>query len=238
MKSKKEDRGKLGIYAIRNKVNKKVYIGRSKSIGDRIHGHVTGLNAKSRKTHNTHFITDWHEYGRENFEYFILELIPEENNSKDYLNEREVFWMGIFRSTNLNFGYNLRKDSKDGMQTHEFTRKLMSEKLKIRNSDPKVREQVGKMFKEFWANNPDKLEGMLQKISKLTTHYYIDQYTKTDEFVARWETVRELLKANPTYKRHNIYSCCNGAKPSMYGFKWYKVLKDGMIQPKRNRKDG
>ena len=65
---------------------------------------------------------------------------------------------------------------------------------------------------------------MLDKVSKQNTKYHIIQTTKNGEFVKKWETVRDILKENPTYKRHNIYAVCSGEKKSMYGFKWTKVL--------------
>ena len=33
------------------------------------------------------------------------------------------------------------------------------------------------------------------------------------------------------YKTHNIYSVCSGVKPTMYGYKWVKILKDDIVQP-------
>jgi hypothetical protein len=40
---------------------------------------------------------------------------------------------------------------------------------------------------------------MAEKVSKATTVYYIDQYTKDGEFVRRWDSVNEITKTNPSY---------------------------------------
>ena len=45
-----------------------------------------------------------------------------------------------------------------------------------------------------------------------------------------WPSVHEILKEHPEWKRHNIYAVCSGEKPSIYGYKWKKVLKDEIVQ--------
>ena len=42
--------------------------------------------------------------------------------------------------------------------------------------------------------------------------------------IKKWETITDILKENPTYKKHNIYAVCSGEKPSMYGYIWEKRL--------------
>lgn len=72
---------------------------------------------------------------------------------------------------------------------------------------------------------------MRKKVSKKRNQFKFYQYTKDDELVKVWDSVLDILNQNPTYKRHNIYAACSGEKPSMYGFKWVKVLNDEIVQP-------
>ena len=51
----KEDKKKSGIYVIKNKINNKVYVGKSVDIYLRIKAHVTGLNTKNLNE-NCHLI--------------------------------------------------------------------------------------------------------------------------------------------------------------------------------------
>jgi hypothetical protein len=37
--------------------------------------------------------------------------------------------------------------------------------------------------------------------------------------------IRIIIKANPNFKWQNIYSVCNGYKPTYMGFIWKKELK-------------
>nr|DAG88575.1 MAG TPA: intron associated endonuclease [Crassvirales sp.] len=55
MKVNKNDLNKCGIYCIRNIVNQKVYIGKSKNIYTRICTHISSLRRKT-KDENRHLI--------------------------------------------------------------------------------------------------------------------------------------------------------------------------------------
>ena len=61
----------IGIYCIRNKVNNKIYIGSSVDIDRRFRKHRTQLNTKVHS--NKHLIKAYHKYGKDNFEFIILE---------------------------------------------------------------------------------------------------------------------------------------------------------------------
>ena len=74
MKINKFDLNKSGIYCIRNIVNNKVYIGKSKNIYNRITQHIYLLRNKS-KDENRYLINAWHKYGEDKFEYFVLEYL-------------------------------------------------------------------------------------------------------------------------------------------------------------------
>lgn len=224
----REDLERIGIYCIRNKVNNKVYIGKSINIYKRIVMHVCKLNMRDIKHENQHFINAWHKYGRNNFEYFVLEHLELD---EELLKEREMFWMNIYESTNRDKGYNLRMDSSTNMIVNEETRKKLSIATTKRFSDPEVRKQSSITMKLMWDNNPELKKQVSKKNRENNSKYYIDQYDKQSNFIKRWNYVSDITDENPSYKRHNIYSVCSGAKPSMYGFVWKKVLKEDIVQP-------
>ena len=215
-------KGKTGIYCIRNTENNKVYIGKALNIYLRAKSHITNLNRKVKKQENDYFINAWHKYGADKFEYFVLEYTEKDDT---ILSDRELFWMKEYDSTNPLKGYNLRMDSGTRMIVHESTRKKYSDNMKARSSDPEYRKKIGKMFSDFWKNNPEIKKQMSINVAIATTKYFIIQYDKQMNFIRKWNYLSEITNEFPTYKRHNIYAVCSGEKPSIYGFVWRKELK-------------
>jgi hypothetical protein len=60
-----------GIYEIRNKINNHKYIGSSVNIKSRFNKHKNQL--KRNRHHNIYLQRAWNKYGKENFEFIILE---------------------------------------------------------------------------------------------------------------------------------------------------------------------
>lgn len=219
---RKRDNQKAGIYLIKNLINNKIYIGKAVNIYNRIAQHVRLLRRKSLDE-NIYLINSWFKYGEDNFQYIILEYLERDEN---LLKERELYWINYYNSTDRNIGYNLRIDTSTNCIVSQETRELQSRNRIQRYIDkPELKENIGKYFKEFWKNNPDKLKEMSEKVSKAITIYHIYQYDKkSKKFIKKWETITDILKENPTYKKHNIYAVCSGEKPSMYGYIWEKRL--------------
>lgn len=257
MQLHKEDKGKCGVYCIRCKVDGKVYVGASINIYNRIRQHVDCLRVKSKNS-NRHLIEAWHTYGEDNFEYEVLENL---GNQRELLREREYHWMIELKSTDRNFGYNLRMDSSEKMVVHDETRALLSESLegeKNPNYNHKwsddMKERMSEIKKQQYKDgvvsvnmegirkgitirnqhlidNPEMLQNMKDILKDKNTKYRIFQYDKnTKELVRIWDFVADIIRENPTYKRHNIYAVCSGEKKSMYGYIWVKVLKDDIVQ--------
>lgn len=93
-----EEQEALGIiYIITNKVNSKVYIGQTrKSLSERMRHHFSKYETctKLRKAIE--------QYGKDNFIYNVLELVPYSE-----LNDREAFY--IERYNSIENGYNIKK---------------------------------------------------------------------------------------------------------------------------------
>lgn len=75
------------FYYIKNIIDSKVYVGKSKNIYNRIQEHIYSLRHK-RKDENRHLINAWHKYGENAFEYFVLE---ETKLDEDLLKEHELY---------------------------------------------------------------------------------------------------------------------------------------------------
>lgn len=204
-----------GIYLIRNKVNNKIYIGKAKNIYERIRQHINLLNKKS-KDENIHLINSWHKYGRENFEYEVLEYC-----SIDLLEEKELLYIKQFNSLDRNIGYNMRLDTSTKCILPEETRKRMSESKKKLYADPNYDNM--KHSHTYWKDNPEAKKEMAKKVSEKTTKYKIEQYDKEMNLIKIWDSVKAITTEHPNFKWQQIYSVCNGYKKSIYGYVWKKV---------------
>jgi len=217
--NRKTDLKRCGIYCIKNKINNKVYIGKSKNIYERIRQHINMLNKKC-KNENRHLINSWHKYGRDSFEYFVIEDL-----TISKLKERELYWIQHYDSTDRKVGYNLRLDSETKCIVSEETRQKLSEAQKKRYESQEERNKVSEFFKKYWSN-PDNVEQMRQTLKKSKQKYNFIQKDKQGNFIKKWESVEKIVKSNPDFKWQNIYSVCNGYKnhiKDMYGEKELKI---------------
>ena len=107
-----------GIYLIRNLQNNKVYIGQSVNIERRFRDHK---NRTAYTDYETPLYKAFRKYGVENFSFEILEECLSEN-----LDEREIFYISKYKSTQKQFGYNLTNGGKGYSGTHseEHIRKV------------------------------------------------------------------------------------------------------------------
>lgn len=238
-----------GIYCIRNALNGKVYVGKSINIERRFLAHSYLLNKDHCASDvNRHLFNAVKKYGIENFSFEIIEKVEGEES----LTERELFWMVELKSTDRDFGYNLRMDSSSKCYVHDETREIfrsifsgegnpnfgnkwsddqrlkMSEIAKSRHKSgvygDEWKSKISKASSEMWKDE-DKKSEMARKVAKSKQKYDFEQYSKDGELLRVWESVEQIVLANPEYKWQNIYSVCNGYKKSYRGFIWKKKLK-------------
>jgi len=91
-----------GIYKITCKVDGKVYVGGTKGLRQRKNQHFYMLKKGIHKNHK--FQKAYNLYGKENFEFKILEFVDDKNK----LDEREDYWTNKLKSNIDEFGYNMR----------------------------------------------------------------------------------------------------------------------------------
>lgn len=244
----------IGIYAIRNKINQKMYIGKSKNIEKRFWSHRNTLSKKERnkKQTNRFLWSSVQKYGLENFEFLILESI--DFHDEDYLADLEIFYMDFYNSCDRNFGYNLRRDSSTKTEIHDETKMLHSEsnkgesnpnygnrwtpEMKLKMSELKkdwhkthkisdeLRCATAQRIRKMWED-PVKKNQMAKAVSKSKSNLRFYQYDKVSfELIKIWESIDEIKNENPDYHLIAIYSVCNGHKKSYRGFIWKSELKE------------
>ena len=107
----------IGIYKIENKANGKVYIGQSVNIESRWKGHKSNL--RNNKHQNDYLQKSWNKYGEENFDFSVLCECE-----KDKLDEKEIYYINQYKSTDGKYGYNLREGGESGTMTETTIKKL------------------------------------------------------------------------------------------------------------------
>lgn len=93
-----------GIYKITNVKTEEAYIGQSVDIAKRWTDHIKcGLGINASATNKLY--TAMQKYGIHNFTFELIEQCP-----KEQLNEKEMFWIGMYDTARL--GYNVTKGNK------------------------------------------------------------------------------------------------------------------------------
>lgn len=92
-----------GIYKFTNKTNGKIYIGETINFKHRMHGHVSKSYNKDWTAVVTHA---FRKYGFDGFKYEIIENYPLGSVTKEFLLEREAFYIKELDAMNVDVGYN------------------------------------------------------------------------------------------------------------------------------------
>lgn len=125
-----------GIYAIKNNINNKVYIGQSTDIKRRYSEHLRSAQPdkyaqKSPRDANTPIHLAMKKYGVDNFTLETLEEVEREQ-----LNNRERYWIQYFKSNQKQFGYNISSGGQDSFglsgERHSQAKLSLTEVKEIR----------------------------------------------------------------------------------------------------------
>lgn len=138
-------KGRPAIYGLRNLLNNKIYVGKTRDMYFRCYQYTYDFRECRKDQINEYLLRSMVKNGIENFEMFPLEFCEIE-----LLAERELFWMDELRSCESDRGYNLRRDSSSGMETHQNTRDKISRRLKGEWASG-VRDGHSDKLKMAWA---------------------------------------------------------------------------------------
>ena len=104
------------IYAIKNNVTNKFYIGKTTDFETRKKEHIRKLKAK--RHHNRHLQSSFNKDGIDSFVFDIIEKCDLE-----HLDEKEKYWIEFYKTTNDNNGYNIMSGGQGGKGTKEVIEK-------------------------------------------------------------------------------------------------------------------
>lgn len=147
---------KTGVYAIRNRVNQKRYVGSAaKSLDSRWYFHRWEL--RNRSHGNRHLQAAWNKYGEGSFVFEVLEKCEPE-----VCLEREQYWIDVYQSCNDKRGYNIcpAAGSRLGAKHTDKTRAKLA-RLSHQQMMSKAQEERSKMAraasKRRWMGHAKKV---------------------------------------------------------------------------------
>lgn len=199
-----------GVYAIVNLISGKRYIGSAtKSFKSRWFKHVSDL--KLNKHHSPYLQRSWNKYGKDCFEFKILEIVLPENCIS-----REQWWLDLFGTYLRENGYNILPQAGNclGFKHTEETRQKMSASGKNRTFTEEHRKNISQALKGIpgsWLGKKhseetkEKMRAAQKKrgYSEMHRQLLIERNKKNSGEHSYWwgksqseETKRKISKAN------------------------------------------
>lgn len=228
------------IYMHKNKINEKVYIGQTKRTLEQ----RSGSDGRGYKECDR-FWNAIQKYGWDNFEHIILE---ENIPNREMANGREIYYIELYNSTNIDFGYNISS----GGTLNEYQYKPVYQYtlggifIKKYNSITQAALEVGchpaniiaccngkrnhsygyQWRREFYKSIPP-------VTLRFVDHHDIPvfSYDMQGNFIEGFEDAYEAKKMlENVHDISKIVACCDGKLPTVYGrqWRWYKCDNIGV----------
>ncbi len=207
------------IYKITNKINGKVYIGKTmKTINERWSEHRHDY--KKDRNENRPLYRAMSKYGLENF--YIEEV---ESCTPETLSEREIYWIEHFNS--FKTGYNATIGG-DGTLSINYD-EVVATYLRLGNQN-KTAKALGV--------HPDSIKLILDakgitcissaEINKKQKGVKVQMFSNTGEYIQTFETARDAARfvlgekeyASITGPVAHILDVCRGKRKTAYKYKW------------------
>lgn len=215
-----------GIYVIKNLVNGKIYVGKSKNCYKRLHQHLSDIKIDSRNyNENPHLLNAFRKYGSDNFDYYIVERFDEKDEKvlEQLLSERELYWMKELDSLNKEKGYNLRFDSEGKCFCSSETSEKISNRLK-KEWESGIRDGHSDKMKSYWNGNEERKEQQRKIMSKNKTKYTYIIYNPEGELITENGDYDLLKELNIT----SVMSSFSRKKSNDVVCKGYRVIRNNI----------
>ncbi|MGM1447547.1 NUMOD3 domain-containing DNA-binding protein [Bacillus cereus group sp. BceL305] len=143
----------IGVYAILNLNNGKVYIGSSVDVFKRWGDHTRELERGNH--HSPRLQNSWDKHGEDAFSFEIIDDVGD----KDRLIKQEQYWIDIFKSYDDSNGYNISHAAKSCLgieRSEEFKEGCRWRNLGKKQSE-ETRQKRSESLKEFYKHNKRKV---------------------------------------------------------------------------------
>ena len=154
------------VYLHRNITNGKVYIGQTKNQDNPVRR--WGSQGQGYKN-SPIFYAAIQKYGWDNFEHEILER----DLTSEEADEKEAYYIALYQSNLIEYGYNYESGRKIGPQEYpEERRKEMGEKRqKYLMEHPEVIQKISDSMKEKWKDEEYRAKVLNRNMPKGEEHY-------------------------------------------------------------------
>ena len=233
----------IGIYSIKNLVNQKFYIGESVNVLKRLGRHKTNL--KYNRHSNKHLQYAYNLYGRENFEFKIIEECSLEERF-----QREKYWVAYYDS--FYNGYNMTPGGEDPRFFKDDDGNILEKSSWLRSFTEKEALDVVKRLKDgesvkhiadsygvstvpvtsirnhqTWTKLTEGIDFSVYSLSR-----EVDAYTNDGLFIKTFNSIVEASK-ELNISRNHITAVCKGQRNTVgdYIFRYHTHPFDE-FQPK------
>lgn len=200
------NRGIVGIYVIKNNDNGKIYIGQSVDIEYRICSHFSNLK---HQRHHNEFLQNAYNKNPEAFSWEIVEKCKESE-----LDEKEIFYIQHFNSTDSDYGYNMQYGGQAEHRATPETRRKMSETKKGKKFSEEHRRKIGE------ANHRRKLSEETKEKIRAKHGRAVLQIDKQGKVIKRYRSIKEASEAVGLKSPTSIGNVLKGIAPTGGGYYW------------------
>lgn len=201
----------VGIYKVTNKINNKIYVGKSIDVKNVWEKHRNLFEAKKFALEK-----DIALYGADKFEFSILEECEEEK-----LSDRESFYVDLYDAVKT--GYNAKKNKISNYSNISMSNEGQGSSGKSSNIGIGLKRHVEKM-----RTDPEYRNKMVQKYKNNRPNAIpVDMVDKnTCEIIMNFPKIMDgalWIRENTSYGKADyatINKICKGQGKTAYGYKW------------------
>ena len=203
------------IYLHKNKINNKVYIGQT--IQDNLNDRwKNGLGYKTC----TYFYNAIQKYGWDNFEHLILE--QGQNLTKEELNQKEQYYINLYKANNPEFGYNITAGGQNNISPN-----ALPIALEWMRQHPEFGKARAQNMLQWQKEHPEEILAMRRINVKKATNARKKkiQCVETGEI---FESASDAARKIPKTSQSKICMVCRGQRNTCGGYHW-KYIKEENI---------
>lgn len=209
--------GVSGIYCIENSIDNKKYVGKSSDLCRRFIQYRSDFKRSNSRYLNRYLLNAMNKYGFDSFLFYALEECD-----SDILADRELWWMLRLRTTEREYGYNLRLDSSTSTEVSEDTKALISKRVRKEWSDGKRASHSDKM-KINWRERSPEARIKQSNVMRATLTKY--RYTIEDSAGGRREVLYSELR---DMHLHSVLSSFHRKGVNKVELKGYTISREAI----------